>query len=126
MRNSTFKAKQSKPMKRTAWKKKAKKKRDGHDKGMLEACRGQECYLKIPKVCMGLAGISTVVPAHSNQQKHGKGMGLKARDEFTVPACMTCHAWIDQGSADKQVKFGHWDSAFSKWQIDRKDAGNQR
>lgn len=122
MWNSTFKVKpggkslsQKTPIKQSAWVKKPKKKRAGHNKSMLEACRGQECYLRIPHVCLGVAGRNTVVPAHSNQQKHGKGMGLKAKDEFTVPACAACHSWIDQGSADREVKFSYWDAGFARW-----------
>lgn len=90
---------------------------------MLVACKGQECYLRIPNVCLGAAGRNTVVPAHSNQQKHGKGMGLKARDEFTVPGCAACHSWIDQGSADRYVKFKYWDEAYASWVMDR-DGGS--
>lgn len=34
--------------------------------------------------------------AHSNSSKHGKGRGIKASDEFTVPLCAICHAAFDQ------------------------------
>jgi hypothetical protein len=81
----------------------------------LAACRGEDCYLRVNSVCIGSVG-GTVVPAHSNQSRHGKGMGIKARHEFTVPGCMTCHAWIDYGSAERDVKFGVWDRAYERWQ----------
>jgi hypothetical protein len=106
-------------MKRTVFKRRARKKREGHNKTMLDACRGEECYLRIPHVCLGASGRNTVVPAHSNQQMHGKGMGLKARDEFTVPACAACHSFIDQGGADKELKFKYWDNAYERWKIKR-------
>ncbi|HCI3538817.1 DUF968 domain-containing protein [Acinetobacter baumannii] len=34
--------------------------------------------------------------AHSNSSKHGKGRGIKASDEFTVPLCHSCHSQFDQ------------------------------
>ncbi|WP_109439836.1 DUF968 domain-containing protein [Acinetobacter haemolyticus] len=34
--------------------------------------------------------------AHSNSSKHGKGRGIKASDEFTVPLCYQCHSAFDQ------------------------------
>lgn len=102
-------------LKRTAFKRSAPKKRTGHDKTMLTACKGELCYLRIPGVCIG--GLDTVVPAHSNQAKHGKGMGIKADDQFSVPACFACHAEIDQGNRfGKEEKFSYWDSAFEAWE----------
>lgn len=95
------------------FKRKAPKKREGHDKRMLSACRGERCYLRVPGVCLPSA--DTVVPCHSNEQRHGKGMGIKARDEFTVPGCQACHAWLDQGATEREVKFGVWRSAYGEW-----------
>lgn len=106
-------------MKRSAIKRRPPKKRQGHDKAMLEACRGQPCYLKIEGVCVG--GTDTTVPCHSNQAKHGKGMGIKADDKYTVPGCHACHAELDQGHLfSKEEKFSIWDSAFEVWEVDRK------
>ena len=34
--------------------------------------------------------------AHSNSAKHGKGRGIKADDQFTVPLCHACHSQFDQ------------------------------
>jgi hypothetical protein len=83
------------------------------------ACRGQNCYLQIPGICRN--DPATVVPCHSNQLIHGKGKGLKARDEYTVPGCYWCHAEIDQGRRfNKQEKFAFWDQAFASWQPVRK------
>ena len=102
-------------LKRSAFKRRAPKKRAGHNKAYLEACRGELCYLRIPGICIG--GIETVVACHSNQSKHGKAMGLKARDEFTVPGCYACHQTIDQGGHyTKQEKCEFWNSAFERWE----------
>lgn len=83
---------------------------------MRDACRGQQCYLAVPWVCLGAAGVDTVVPCHSNDPQHGKAMGLKADDIYTVPGCMACHQWLDQGPASKQLKRDTWELAYSRWQ----------
>lgn len=41
----------------------------------------------------------TIVSCHSNNQEHGKGMGLKAHDGMIAWLCMRCHSNLDQGSA---------------------------
>ena len=40
----------------------------------------------------------TIVWAHSNSSRHGKGMGIKAHDLFGAYLCHKCHADFD-GSA---------------------------
>lgn len=107
-------------LKRTAFKRSTPKKRPGHDKAMLTACKGELCYLRIPGVCIG--GVETTVPAHSNQSKHGKSLGRKADDAFTVPACYACHSQIDQGGMfTKEQKFAFWDRAHEAWAPVRAD-----
>lgn len=50
--------------------------------------------------------------AHSNSVKHGKGRGIKASDEFTVPLCHSCHFRFDTFQlgtrAESEVMFNHW------------------
>lgn len=112
--NSTFKSR-GKPMKRIEMKRTAPKKRVGHDKSYLLACRGELCFIRIPGICIG--GVDTTVPAHSNQSKHGKGMGIKADDKYTVPACHACHVEIDQGNRfSREEKFALWDAAYARWE----------
>ncbi|WP_296652832.1 nuclease domain-containing protein [Paraburkholderia sp.] len=79
----------------------------------LAACRGEPCYLRVPGVC--LHSTATVVPCHSNQSRHGKGMGIKAKHEYTVPGCASCHQWIDQGPATRAAKFAVWDQGYEQW-----------
>lgn len=99
--------------KRSTLKSKSKRPTVAEGSKYLEACRGEDCYLRIRGVCCGWS--ETVVPAHSNQAKHGKSMGRKADHIFTVPACLLCHTWIDQGSAERERKFAEWDSAYAEW-----------
>lgn len=119
MKRSAFKPKMPKAdndnKPRSTIKPKARKKREWHDKGKLDACRGQSCYLAVPDVCLGEAGRDTVVPCHSNSSEHGKGMGRKADDIYTVPGCFACHAWLDQGPAGKILKQAVWEAAYRRW-----------
>lgn len=77
-------------------------------------CHGQQCYLRIPGVCR--SNPDTVVPAHSNQLKDGKGKGLKADDRMTVPACAQCHYELDQGRRlSKEQRRVIWDRGYARW-----------
>ena len=111
----------TKPMSRgTAIKvrRKVRPKIDGID--YLGLCRGQPCYLLLPSVRTHDG--ETVVPAHSNQSQHGKGMGLKASDIFTIPACYACHAELDQGKLmNRAEKVEAWDAAYARWKSDRSE-----
>ena len=50
--------------------------------------------------------------AHSNSAKHGKGRGIKASDEFTIPLCFKCHAAFDRfelgNRAESEAMFDQW------------------
>jgi hypothetical protein len=84
----------------------------------IDACRSEECYLRVPGVCCSIGWASPcVVDCHSNQLRHGKGKGIKADNIYTVPGCGPCHAWIDQNTVGtpKQVKFDVWDRAYEAW-----------
>jgi len=40
----------------------------------------------------------TIVAAHSNQLRDGKGRGLKAHDYRIAALCFKCHTELDQGT----------------------------
>jgi hypothetical protein len=86
------------------------------NKKLLEIVRVCPC-----QICGRQDG--TVVAAHSNQQRDGKGMGLKAHDYRIAALCFTCHSEIDQGKTlSKQEKFEAWDEAHRGtigWLFDR-------
>ncbi|KGS86717.1 hypothetical protein X947_6320 [Burkholderia pseudomallei MSHR7334] len=83
----------------------------------LAACRGEECYLRVPGVCCSIGWAhESVVDCHSNQSKHGKGWALKAKHEYTVPGCGPCHYWLDFGRAPRAVKVATWDRAYEEWE----------
>lgn len=57
----------------------------------------------------------TVVAAHSNQLRDGKGKGIKAHDYRIAALCYKCHMEIDQGNTlTKQQRVYDWDDAHRK------------
>jgi hypothetical protein len=50
----------------------------------------------------------TIVYAHSNEQKHGKGMGIKAHDLFGAYLCQNCHDGYD-GRTDMFILYSQQD-----------------
>jgi hypothetical protein len=60
------------------------------NKKLLEITRQLPCQL-----CGKQDG--TVVAAHSNQQRDGKGTGIKAADYRVAALCYGCHMELDQG-----------------------------
>jgi len=54
----------------------------------------------------------TVVAAHSNQLRDGKGKGIKAHDFRIAALCYRCHADLDQGSKmSKEERKEVWEEA---------------
>lgn len=105
-------------LQRAAIKRRAPKKRAGHEPKYLAACRGEPCFLQIPGVCRGER--DTVVPCHANWSDYGKGMGIKAPDIYTVPGCARCHACLDQGmTLTKAEKRATWEWAYTRWSAAR-------
>jgi hypothetical protein len=57
----------------------------------------------------------TIVAAHSNQLRDGKGRGLKAHDYRIATLCFKCHEEIDQGSKlNKSQRIEMWEEAHRK------------
>lgn len=74
---------------------------------VLAHARGQSCQF-----CNALDG--TVVAAHSNQGRHGKGMSIKAHDCFVAYLCMRCHTAVDQGRGPQAVRVAIWQQAHER------------
>lgn len=77
------------------------------NKRLLEAVR------EIP-VCSGCgrANDGTVVAAHSNLLRHGKGRGLKCHDCFVAGLCYACHSNLDQGlDMSREERQDFWQQA---------------
>jgi hypothetical protein len=57
----------------------------------------------------------TVVGAHSNQLRDGKGRGIKAHDYRIAALCFRCHYEVDQGSnLSKAERVELWEEAHRK------------
>ena len=55
---------------------------------------------------------STIVAAHSNQMRDGKGRGLKANDYRIAALCFKCHYEIDQGKdLSRAERLNIWEDA---------------
>ena len=75
---------------------------------LLVACREIPCQL-----CGAEDG--TVVAAHSNQLRDGKGRGLKASDYRIASLCFNCHSEIDQGKdLNRVMRVELWELAHRK------------
>jgi hypothetical protein len=57
----------------------------------------------------------TVVAAHSNQLRDGKGRGIKSHDYRIAALCYACHMELDQGkNLSKQKRVEMWEEAHRK------------
>jgi len=57
----------------------------------------------------------TVVAAHSNQLRDGKGKGIKSSDFRIASLCFACHSELDQGkNLSKQERIEMWEEAHRK------------
>ena len=77
---------------------------------LLYSSRGQCCTLRFPG-CRN--NVDTTIAAHSNQRKHGGGVGLKQHDIFSVDACSHCHDIYDGRVKSEMVRWQKED-AFNK------------
>jgi hypothetical protein len=76
---------------------------------LLAMAQGKPCMMRVK--CNGEAS-DTTVAAHSNSQTHGKGIGRKADDQYTVWSCARCHTWLDQSySATGEERQAAWEAA---------------
>lgn len=54
----------------------------------------------------------TIVAAHSNQLRDGKGRGLKAHDFRVAALCHECHSELDQGAKlTKEERMNMWEES---------------
>lgn len=75
------------------------------NKTLLEVCRYLSC-----QHCG--RDDETVVAAHSNQLRDGKGRGIKAFDYRVASLCFTCHSELDQGkNMSKHERIDMWEEA---------------
>lgn len=78
------------------------------NKKLTDSARNESC------VSCG-ADDGTIVWAHSNRQKHGKGMGCKAHDLFGAYLCYQCHASLDAGQVPAKTSFYSVNEGLTTW-----------
>lgn len=71
------------------------------NRALLDLAHTAPCMLKVEGVCNPSM---PSVPAHSNLQRHGRGVAYKSHDCFVVAACPGCHEWLDTGRASRMDK----------------------
>jgi len=70
-----------------------------------------EIVRKLPCQQCGIED-GTVIAAHSNQLRDGKGTGIKAHDYRIAALCNLCHMGLDQGRAmSKTERMELWENA---------------
>jgi hypothetical protein len=70
-----------------------------------------EIVRKLPCQQCGIED-GTVIAAHSNQLRDGKGTGIKAHDYRIAALCNLCHMGLDQGRAlSKTERMELWEDA---------------
>lgn len=76
---------------------------------LLDLARRIPCTLRVTGCTSEPTG-----PCHSNQQRHGKGKGIKAHDVFHVAGCDNCHRWLDSSNAPMHVKVDAFERALEE------------
>ena len=76
---------------------------------LLKSARGAQC-----QSCGIIDG--TIVAAHSNQLRDGRGYAHKSADYRVAYLCHRCHDYVDgrAGNLDKQGKIDMWEEAHRK------------
>ena len=69
------------------------------NKKLRESARGQECTMLGPYCTGGGEARNDVCWRHSNEQRHGKGTGIKANDLFGFYGCQNCEDWYSNSLA---------------------------
>lgn len=64
-------------------------------KALSGNCRNPQRLVEIRKLPCVNCGKHPVDAAHSNFAEHGKGKGIKADDNYTIPLCRNCHMNFD-------------------------------
>lgn len=76
---------------------------------LLDLAHEAPCCAQFPHRCNGKS-----IPAHSNQQAHGRGYAHKTDDQFHAAVCPEAHDFLDgrKGGWTKEEKASEWDRAY--------------
>ena len=62
-------------------------------------------------------GADKSVPCHSDMLRHGRGVGHKSHDLYSVPGCPTCHAAFTRANLGIDGYENAWLDAFERYQL---------
>lgn len=81
---------------------------------LLDLSHDAPCLAQFPHIHNGPS-----VPAHSNEQRHGRGHSHKSHDNFHAAVCPEAHDFIDgrKGGWDRDTRQAEWDRAYIATQI---------
>lgn len=78
---------------------------------LLDIAHEAPCFLQIAMPC----GQDQSVPCHSDQLRHGRGVGHKSHDCLAVPGCPACHVLFTRQYLGKADYDSIWMQAFERY-----------
>ena len=87
------------------------------EEGLPKLYRNQKLLVAVRDSPCQNCGVQdgTIVAAHSNQMRDGKGRSLKAHDYRIAAMCFKCHYELDQGkNLSKEERVNMWEAAHRK------------
>ena len=80
---------------------------------LLDIAHEAPCMLVLGKPC----GQDKSVPCHSDQLRHGRGVGHKSSDVYAVPGCPVCHALFTREHLGREGYDEVWRNAWERYQL---------
>lgn len=80
------------------------------NKHLTDLALGQDCQFQLAGICNHDS--TTTVSCHADEGAKGKGLGLKASDEWIAWGCSECHAALPNMSQEDRE--GVWQEAFER------------
>ena len=84
---------------------------DHRDRVWLDLAHKAPCFLKLAPTCGNYASSA----CHSDQLRHGRGVGVKSHPVFTVPGCPDCHALFTRKHLGRDGYDTLWRAAHEAW-----------
>lgn len=90
------------------------------NRALLNLAHDAPCCLHIAVPC----GTDKSVPCHSDNLRHGRGVGHKSHDHLAVPGCPNCHAiftreYLGRGGYDEVWAKAHEEFQLWLWESGR-------
>lgn len=83
------------------------------DRKLLDISHEAPCFLRLSPYC----GRYPSVPCHSDDLRHGRGVGHKSHDCLAVPGCPDCHELFNRKNLGREGYFDKWQKANEEYQV---------